>query len=334
MALRLHQRGSTWHAAGTVAGRRIRQSLGTGDRKTAEIAAAELERRIQLESIYGPGTQVSFEEAALAYMQAGGESRFLAPLLIHFRGVRLDSIKPGHVLDAAAKLYPKAKPATRKRQAICPAVAVINFGHQRGWCAPIRVKARSGPAPVRQAVDHDYIRAVRQAALESWRPMPHLATAVLFLHLTGCRVSEAIALKPGDVDLAAGRAQLHMTKNGEPRSIALPAPVAAEMAELPPRAGRALGYETAEGLRRSLKKCCARAGLPYLGTHQIGRHSFATHLGEMGWTAEAIADAGGWKSPGLVAKTYVHPERAAERAAAQLGDTWLTQRPGARRTSD
>lgn len=325
MALRLHQRGSTWHAAGTVAGRRVRQSLGTGERKIAEIAAAELEARLIRESIFGPGTQVSFEEAALAYMQAGGESRFLAPLLIHFRGVRLDSIKPGHVLDAAAKLYPDASPATRKRQAIAPTSAVINFGHQRGWCAPIRVKAPSSKPARRTAVDHAYITTLRTAALTPPYAQPHLAALVLFVHLTGARLGEALRLRPADLDLAAGTAIARETKNGEPRLIRLGSVLDAELAELPPRAGLVFGYVTSRGARRALERACTKAALPYLGFHQIGRHSFATKLAEMGWSAEAIADAGGWKSPALVAKTYVHAERLGAAAAQALNDTWLTQ---------
>jgi hypothetical protein len=38
-------------------------------------------------------------------------------------------------------------------------------------------------------------------------------------------------------------------------------------------------------------------GLPYLGTHQVARHSYAITLDNAGWSAKAIADVGGRKSP-------------------------------------
>ncbi|GAB4534762.1 MAG: hypothetical protein Tsb0020_50250 [Haliangiales bacterium] len=326
MALRARPRtpGGVYYATGTVARRRIRQSLGTCDRAAAEEAASALETRLRREALYGPEAVVTFEDAALSYMESGGEARFLAPLLIHFRGTRLAAIKPGHVLDAARALYPEASWATRRRQAITPAVAVIHHGHARGWCAPIRVRAPNAPAPARQAVGRDYIDRLRAACLAHSPANPHLAAAMLFLHQTGARLSEMLALTRADLDLAAGTAIARRTKNGEPRVIHLTAELAAELAALPERRGRChgplFGYRTKNGLYRALRRICAEAGLDYLGTHQPGRHSFATALhARHGWTAEEIAAAGGWKSPQLVSRTYIHTEGAGRRAAAALG---------------
>lgn len=319
MGLKVVWRNGHAYAAGTVQGRRIRQSLGTGDPEQAEEARAALEAKAWRQGLYGDEAVRTFEDAALSYLENGGEGRFMAPLIRYFRGVRLASIKPGHVIEAAAKLYPKGTPETRRRQAITPAVAVINHGHLKGWCGAIRVKAPKGRAKHRKAVGRPYIDAVRAACMAHKPRLPHLAALMLFLHQTGARLSEALALAPDDVSLPDATAVAHDTKNGEPRTIYLTAEMVAELRNLEPREGRVFGYVTKNGVYRALRQACTEAGVAYLGTHQPGRHSFATALDAQGFTSAQIAEAGGWKSRALVAQRYTHPEDAGRRAAEAMG---------------
>lgn len=246
-------------------------------------------------------------------MQAGGEGRYLAPLIAHFRGVRVDAIQPGHVRDAARKLYPTGAASTQRRQAITPTVAVINHAHDKGWCGAIRVKFKAGKKPRRQAVDRAYIDKLRSVCLNRKYPSRHLAALMLFLHQTGARLGEALALTPEDIQEDVAIA--HETKNGEVREIALTREILDDLARLKPRHGLVFGYVNRRGVYRALQAACEEAGLPYLGTHQPGRHSFATTLDALGFTSAAIAEAGGWKSRGLVAQVYTHPQKAARRAA-------------------
>ena len=319
MGLKIVWRNGHAYAAGTVQGRRIRQSLGTGDPAQAEEARAALEARTWRQGLYGDEAVRTFEDAALSYLENGGEGRFMAPLIRYFRGVRLGSIKPGHIIEAASKLYPKASPETRRRQAITPAVAVINHGHGKGWCGAIRVKAPRGRVKHRKAVGRDYIDAVRAACARHKPAQPHLAALLLFMHQTGARLSEALALAPADLDLADAAAVAHDTKNGDPRVIYLTAEMVTELRGLPAREGRVFGYATKNGVYRALRQACAEAGVEYLGTHQPGRHSFATTLDAKGFTSAQIAEAGGWKSRALVAQRYTHPQRAGRLAAEAIG---------------
>lgn len=319
MGIKITWRAGHAYATGTVQGRRIRQSLGTCDPAQAEEARAELEARAWKQSLYGDEAVRTFEEAALSYMEAGGDGRFLAPLIAHFKGVRAGSLRPGHIRDAARKLYPKAKQSTQRRQGITPAVAVINHAHDKGWCGAIRVTDRKkDPKPKRRAVDRAYIDAIRSRCLSRKFPNPHLAALMLFFHQTGARMSDALRLHPEDVDLDAATATVHQTKNGEPREIALTSEIVADLRDLRPRQGRVFGYANKRGVYRALQAVCKEAKVTYLGTHQPGRHSFATRLDALGFTSAAIAEAGGWKSVRLVAETYTHPESASRRAAAAL----------------
>ena len=78
-----------------------------------------------------------------------------------------------------------------------------------------------------------------------------------------------------------------------------------------------------------LKRACQRAGVEYLSPHKAGRHSFAARLLRDGNSLKALQEAGGWKSPGVVASTYAHLERAqvdrAVREVSTVSDTLATQ---------
>ncbi len=216
-------------------------------------------------------------------------------------------------MDQKAIRTPAAtdKPATLNRQGIVPARAVMLYAHEQGWCGAIRVKMFKTPETRKVAVTQDYLDALRPH-------IPHRAWALMmFLHYTGRRVGEAIDLTPDR--LQGRRAIFHDTKNGEDAIAILPQPLADMLAAMPPRDGRVFGYKARSSLYATLRRGCRKAGLPYLGTHQVGRHSFATALDGMKWTAKQIADAGGWKSAALVQKTYIHTEETQARAAKALG---------------
>lgn len=321
MGLKLYRRGEIWHIRGTVAGQRIRQSTGARERDQAEEVKAALEAQAWKCRIYGAETAVTFEEAAISYMEAGGERRFLPPLLKHFKGRSLHSIQPGDVRDAAMKIYSGSGPATMNRQAITPAKAIINHGHDRGWCGLIRVKRFAEPKTKKVAIDRDYIDTVAAAGNR------YLGALMLFLFQSGTRIGEALRIEPDDLDLMNQTLTLQRTKNGEAREVALTREMVILLANLPPRSGRVFGYTDPTAVRNTLRRVCKRAGVAYLGTHQPGRHSFATTLSEEhGFSDKAIAEAGGWKSVHLVSKTYTHPTDPGRRAADALDGTNSTQR--------
>jgi integrase len=294
-------------------GKRVRRALKTRDPRQAEEARAALEARLWKVGLYGVEHVITFEECALSYVEDGGEARFIVPVSQALAGRRLKDITPKDIRDAAKALYPVAGNATLNRQAITPARAVINYGHEQGWCAMIRVKAFPVTKAKKQAVTRAYLDTIR----------PHLPPALyalmMFLHTTGRRVGDALGLSVADVDLARMRVVIDRTKNGEPAFAILTAEVAQLLVGIMPDDGPVFPYAARSSLYSTLRRACAKAGLPYLGTHQVGRHSYATTLSNAGWGTKAIAEAGGWKSVRLVAETYEHPTQPAERAALVLG---------------
>lgn len=104
-------------------GKRIRRALSTQDAGRAEEARAHLEARLWKIKHYGPEAVVTFDEAALAYLQDGGEARFVVKIAEQLSGKVLREITPKMIRDAARRAYPTAKAATVNRQGIVPARA-------------------------------------------------------------------------------------------------------------------------------------------------------------------------------------------------------------------
>lgn len=312
MRLYIEDRSGWKYARGTGPdGRPIRKSLGTKDTRRAEEALAKLESKLWKANVYGAKAVITFDQAALAYAEDGGETRFLIKMTEQLSGVPLHSITPQMVRSAAKKAYPAGATSTHNRQGITPTQAVINYAHQQGWCGPIRVKRFPETKPLREAVGIEYL-----FALERHAPI-NLFALMVFLHTTGRRVGDAISLKPTDVDFSAAEASIAKTKNGDPAKASLVPALLEIIKSLPPYPnGRLFGYKNRSGVYNTLKRSCKEAGIKYLATHQVGRHSFATNLyNTAGWDGKRIADAGGWKSPRLVEETYIHSNNKSAEAA-------------------
>lgn len=335
--LSIIERNGVWYATGTVNGERVRKSLRTRDKKRAQEQCALLEARIWKRHSYGEEAVRTFEEAAESYLKQGGEGRFLPPILKHFKGRALGKIMPGDVRDMAMTLYPKASPATRNRQAIVPAAAVINHGAKRGWCQPISVKMFEGSKSRKhKPVDRAWLRAFMAEADKS--KLPHLSAIVLFMHQTGARVAEAVNLLGEHVDLQSRTALLAKTKTEENSVRHLTAELVARIAALGLRKGEPVFlYTDPKAVNRRMKAVAKRAGIEQRTTHSAGRHSFATNVMASGAMVKDAMEAGGWKSARLFMETYVHTDEAGKRIAKlfdeQSGpiDTSLPQAIPARR---
>lgn len=314
--LEIKDRDGVWYAVGTVNGERIRKSLGTRDRQTAEEQCSLYEARLWKRHSYGEEAVRTFEEAAESYLRQGGEGRFLPRILKHFKGHSLGRIKPGDVRDMAVTLYPRAANATRNRHAITPAVAVINHGADRGWCSPIKVKAFDVPKSRKhKPVDRIWLDAFMAEADKS--KLPHLSAIVLFMHQTGARVAEAVNLTGDCVDLRHRTAVLAKTKTEEDSVRSLTAELVARIAALSPRDGQPVFFYTdPKAVNRRMKAVAKRASIEIRTTHSAGRHSFGTNVMAGGAKVKDAMDAGGWKSAKLFMETYVHSNEAGKAVAA------------------
>jgi integrase len=302
-----------WIIRGTVRGIRLEESTGIDDRTTAEEIRAKREAEILAESVYGRRATATFAQAALSYMENGGEPRFLNPVIRHFGTTPLAQINQDAIDRGARKLYPDATDATRNRQFYTPASAVLAHAARRGWCALIEVqRPKVGMARIRWITLDEADRLIDAAA-------EHLRPLIIFLLYTGARVGEALWLDWREVDLTRGHVAFPKTKNGEARGVPLHGRVVAALANLPHREGEVFRRpdgrpyarprhidDTSAGsrIKTAFNGAVARAGIKDFHPHDC-RHTWATWQYASNRDLGALMRLGGWKSTAMVMR-YAH----------------------------
>lgn len=145
MPLTITKRGKVYHVAGTVAGQRIRESTGCSKRSDAAAWAHRRERELIERHALGEDATLTFAQAALDYLNAGGEGRFLARTIEHLGPTFLARDVTNTVLNqAAADLMPTAAPATINRQIITPVRAVLTMAAEDGKIPWRKFRTRKG----------------------------------------------------------------------------------------------------------------------------------------------------------------------------------------------
>lgn len=334
-----------WQISGTIQGRSVRESTGTGSRPHAEALLAKRQAELLDQAVFGERRTAIFAEAVEHYLRLGGEARFLSPLLERFGTWKIAEITQAEVARAAHDLYPGRSAAYHIRAVYTPLGATLRAAHKAGLCdLVVFEKPKVKKVPVVYAQD-EWFQAV----------LPHCSTRlvgmILFLAMTGARVTEACNLRPGDVGLDAMKAVLLQTKNGSTQIVALPRPLVEVMREVwanytgDPVNGRFFGFASRHSVNQAIERACdrvnERAGcirfevtgrnakgravyrkvqlkpnvIPYLSSHKIGRHAFAARLLAEGRSIKFVQEAGRWKTMRMVGDTYGHLERSHIEAA-------------------
>lgn len=298
-------RSKNWYLRGTVRGQAVFESTGTADRDLAESIRIRREGDIEHRSVHGAEATATFLEAAVAYMENGGETRYLGKLIDEFQGLKLIEIDQRRLDKAARKISPDGGGAWRNRSIYTPFIAVWNHAVEDGLCQPRKWRRPKMKKPVTRAGSPDYFRKL----------LPHcdqrLRAFLIFILNTGCRPSEALGFEKhgNDLSLKEGWARLLTSKNEEPRLIHLPPAVVAELANLPDYPnGRLFGWTDYHRIYRPLKRACKAAGIEYLRPHELGSHSYATWMRQYGGKDSVdLLKTGRWKDIRSVAR-YDHAD--------------------------
>lgn len=310
MPLKLTRRHDSpfWYIRGTVRGISVDESTRTGDKKRAQEIRAKREADLLDQSIYGRPAVASFASAALSYMEEGGESRFLTPILKQFATAKLGEITQEKIDAAAKAIYPKGSPGTLNRQIYAPVVAVLRHAAAKGWCPRPVIERRKEPlGRVRWLTPVEAGRLVDAAS-------PHLQPLLTFLFLTGARLSEALYLDWRDVDLQRAHVAFVDTKNGDARGVTLAPRIVAALANLDGRDSEVFRRPDGEPYERkddgggqiktAFKGACRRAGISDFTPHDC-RHTWATWHYAANRDLLALMKLGGWKSEKMVMR-YAH----------------------------
>lgn len=291
---------------GTVCGVRVFETTETADRLDAERYRIKREKEIYASAGLGEERPVTVAEAMTAYLDAGGEARFILPLLEHFKDKPLREVGQAEIDRAGQALHPGCKPATLMRQVYGPMKAVMKHALEAEMPGAIYRKVKNPkveivPPQWAAEADLDLLLAASAPNLRAW---------ILVSTYTGLRASEMLRQVPADYAMRPGWVNIGRTKNGTPAFVPLP-PVAIEAVKaiMPARKDAPVfGYETVQGVNSALRRAAKRAGVPYLSTHEIGRHTFAARLLAAGHDIKMVKEAGRWKKLQVVDERYGHME--------------------------
>jgi integrase len=326
-------RTSFYAVRGTYLGQYVDRSAKTGDRATARKVLDKIKREIE-RGEFAEKAGPTFASAATGYMNAGGERRFMAPILMQVGHIALEKVDQAAIDKAAMAICPLGSPATRNRQIYTPITAVLRHAEV---ALPVRRPKGAQGTPRQHWLRPEQSESMLSAA---WVLHPRFAALLTTLLYTGCRLSEALALDIADVHLDEGFAIFRQTKNGEPQSVHLPPAVVRAirlaLAEpgnaswKPSNPKKTLKGPRTEGsvfcltksgaLYALLAKVEAASGvaIPDGVSFHILRHTYGAWMRRAG---QRLEETGRWKSRGG-AKAYDHFEIS---AAAKVAD----QFPGA-----
>ena len=330
MPLRIIKREDSpyWQITGSLNGVRVRQSTGTDSRAEAEKYRLNIEAKI----LGGkPLARKSVAHAIVAYIENGGDNRFLKKVTLTLGHEFLEDLNQEVIDRAARQAYPgyKRGPAgpvtphkksTIRRQFYVPLAAVLHYASDAGWMPYMRLKMPAGDRPPPVWAELDWFESL-------WpHCAPHLKALTTFLPFTGCRISECLRLTWEDVNLGEGWAFIRDTKNKEHRTVYLPEVVALALKEIQADTGRVFKYKDKDQVKNRLKTACKKAGIPYLSSHKIGSHTYATLMRRYAGTdARGLVATGRWKD---VKSTYhyMHASVSDESRKVDILTQRLTQK--------
>jgi integrase len=312
MSLKLFKRkpSPNWWIRGTIRGVGIYESTGTAERSAAEAIRIQREKEILDQTIHGRKAVATFIQAAVIYMEAGGERRFLEPLIYHFGTTPLVKIDQFAIDRAGKILYPNASPSTLNRQVYTPMSAILKRAAQRGLCEPRIIERPQQPkGRVRWITIEEADRLIAECA-------DHLQPLVIFLLYTGARLSEALYLDWRQVNLDRQHPQVQFleTKNGESRGVALHQRVIDALTTLPHQKGEvfrrpdgkpyARKVDGGGQIKTAFKAACRRAGIKDFTPHDC-RHTWATWFYAINRDLKKLMELGGWGGERMVLR-YCH----------------------------
>lgn len=341
----------TWQISGSYNGQRIRKSTGTRSEEHARKIKLDLEQELLDRHVWGEEKTTVFAEAVVLYLEKGGEARFMNPLLERFGTMRLADITDMMVSQFCIDRYPNCGREGLNRQVYTPLIAVYRKAAKAGLCTPKNFTRPIAGKKKKRALLYATDEQLAMYLPECGKP---LKAASLLLSFSGARASEACRLHDTDVDWDRRTAILRETKNGKPRQIVLPAIVYDALVPLRGTRGPLFGFSSRYSLNQAIERAIDRVNrnagairfkvskdengkrirervilgdlaMPYMTSHNIGRHAFAARLLKQGKTLKEVQHAGGWESYRMVADTYGHLEQSSVDDAVRSSDKELAK---------
>lgn len=298
-------RTPNWRIRGSYLGICVDETTGTPEKAVAQKLIRAKRDAIERGAVARPG-EPTFASAAEAYLDAGGEQRFIAKLNDHFGDTPLSQIDQAAIDRAAVLLYPDAMPATRNRQVYAPVSQIL----KRAGVTMVIQRPRGAAGKPRHVwlQPPQFERLVKAAQATD----AEFAVLIVLLYYTGLRLGEALRLGCADVQLAPRRSRkpssafCGRTKNGDARAIHLPPRVVSALGQHPrglARQERLFRWSKGSELYLLAERVYAEAGVDHGGApFHIFRHSYGAMMTRAG--ANLVATQL-WRSE-TAARVYKH----------------------------
>lgn len=314
-----------WSIRGTYLGVHVDRSCKTDRRGVAAGQLRDLQARIERgeypEKPIAPGAP-TFVTAAVAYMkdrrQSRARARYIGRLIQRIGDMPLTEITQDVINDTALSMYPAASPASRNAYVYTPMSAILHH-------AGIKISVQRPKGALGRTVTDYMTPEDAHAIIEAAQRIDgEFALLLKFLLFTGCRVGEALALRPEDIRLTERTAWVRRSKNGRPRTLRLRDDLAAELGLRKPHApDKFFRFRQGGGMSHYLTRSkLAVLGLPCPTRRAIGwrqprnrlefvnfhtfRHTWATWMRQYaGADLQGLVATGNWSSL-RAAQRYSH----------------------------
>jgi integrase len=293
---------------GEVAGRSIEVSTKTTDATAAQRFKAALETRLLENRVPDPGEVVTFTQASALYIAYRDPRQVDIGRIERLKRVLgekpLSGIRQATLIDAANRLYTGRAPATKNREALRPAAAIMHYAAEQEYCGWLRVRLFKEPRAKTRAVSQETAKAIvgNIPALPTYkrqRSPAWLARAearqkkkrllLLWLFRQAPRISDALKIQGRDIDLKARTVRRHIGKTDEEITEALHDEVWEALANDPPGPGPLFPWRVRSSVYNWLRPYCRALGIAF--TPHMARHSVGKWLNEDGASLRLIMDA-------------------------------------------
>lgn len=306
----------------------VDRSTKTTEERVAKIQIRRWERQIERGEYIDPrkpppeveAGPPMFLAAAVAYMQAGGERKYIGPILEKWRDKKLSEITQVLIDTTASELYPNAPASTKNRNFYTPVSAVLKrSGIKTEIIRPIGWRGKKSISWLEPAQAFALFEAADDVDAE-------FGIFVRLLCYTGMRLGEALAIKLAQLDLERQAIYLPETKNSHARTVHLPPFAVTTLANHPRRLDRDSGqrlfrFHASGHLRDMLKTAMTKAGLSFprrqRGFH-LFCHTYGTWMHRFGGLDNfALSRTDRWRDP-RSAEIYLHTEVNSEARMADV----------------
>lgn len=322
-----------WTMRGTHLGQYVDRTTGTPDEALAKrflkATIRDIERGRLAPAVEPKAApEKTFADAALSYIKAGGEARYIGTfdarrgiwsggVISYLVDQPLSAIDQQMIDACATTLYPTASAMTRNRHVYTPVSAVLKhvgiefkIKRPKGWRGARRV----------DWLTPDQAHRMLDAALEIDREFSIFLATLLY---TGCRLNEGLALTCDRIALGESYAYFPKTKNDDPRMAHLPPFLVVELANHPRGLDRGkqkvFRFRKCGRLYTLLGKVKAAAGPDVdFATFHTFCHTWATWMRRYGGSdTRGLLSTGRWRDEKSAAR-YEHVVVSEEAKRADL----------------